>query len=208
MLSLLTGCLQAPGSTPVDEDDDGDGDGASPGESAPDGGTVVPADESDAAAEAPCAGQFAVSYASRLVVDRAGGELQGVLVIEALGEGVDLSKLQSSDASFTATFALFEVSYVTVAPGVAHGRLLETAEDLIVGTHIEREAWAEETSPNYGLVFDPPADDVTADTVDATLAIYDHEVALTFEVEYQGSTEPPDPTPVPMKAVRVVSICD
>lgn len=189
MIALLGGCLAAP------EGDNGTGEAEAP-------------DSDDGAADLPapptCPGSFTVAYANHVIVHRDGGEIRGILLIEAITDGVDFTKLSSWDDSFHTTFTLYEPSYVVAEPGTAHGELCDAAEPLIVDNGVAASDWAVTGSPAYGLIFDPVGPEISSETVRGTLGIADLVVDLKFVVEYQD--EVPG-EPVLLDSTTVTSTC-
>ena len=193
LVALLAGCL----SVPPD-------DGVADREGEPPDLRDVEAPIGPDAGEASCAGSFSVAYASRLTVNRGGGEIRGILLIQAITDGVDFTQLSSGDDSLRAGFALYSESYVVAAPGAAHGELCDAVEPLIVDDHVTADEWAVADAPSYGLVFDAVAPAVSTDVVRATLGVAERSVELVFEIVYQDG---PRAEPVPTKTAVVTSTC-
>ena len=174
--------------------------GVPPGEAEtrPDGGERHPRGASpdgaspDSAAVPACPDAFAVAYTSRLDVRPTGGALIGVLVIEALGDAVDVSNMQDgSDDSLQLELELSQPNYDPLAVGAVTGELDPAAAALIIGPLVAEENWTQPATP-------PPH------KATARILIGNSLATLDFEITYVVGQ---DDVAVPRAGAMVYSAC-
>jgi hypothetical protein len=193
----LSGCLASPpddaGLEPV------------PNSSGPDGGAGAVKDGAPVDA-AVCADAFAVAYTSRFDVDPGGGVFAGVLVIAAVGDGVDLSTMiDEGDDSVQLELELTTPNYDPLPAGAASGSLEPRAVDLIVGTLVAEEAWTQIASPSFQLRFTTlAADPPSPHHATARLRVGDSVATLAFDLDYSADL---GEVAVPTKAAMASSVC-
>jgi hypothetical protein len=118
-----------------------------------------PFDAGEASADATpdvssCADAFAVAYTSQLDVRTGGGVFDGVLVIQALGDGVDLTDMiDESDDSNRLELELIQSSDDPVPAGNVSGELHPDSAALIVGPLVDAETWTQPATPTFRLDF-------------------------------------------------------
>jgi len=155
---------------------------------------------------ASCADAFAVAYTSQLAVRTGGGLFDGVLVIEALGDGVNLTDMvDDSDDSNRLELVLTQPSYDPVPAGNVSGELHPDSAALIVGPLVDAGAWVEPAKPTFRLDFAartseaPPPHHATAQLrIGASIALLDFD--LTY-VPGQVNVA------VPLEGSKVYSAC-
>jgi hypothetical protein len=172
---------------------------------APDSGAgpVIDGAPADAAG---CPDAFAVAYTSRFDVDPAGGVFAGMLVIAALGDGVDLSQLvDGADDSAQLELELTMPNYDPLPAGTASGSLEPRAADLIVGSLVAQAAWTQIASPSFQLRFTAvPADAPPPHHATARLLVGDSAATLAFDLVYESDL---GEVAVPTKAAIATSVC-
>lgn len=191
-LVAVCGCL----STPDSPEPSADG-GQMPGD---DGGAPPVADSGVA-----CPDAFAVAYTSLVSVRPSGGAFAGMLVIEALGDQVDLlSMTDDGDDSFQVELELTQPNYELVPPGAVFGELDPGSEALIIGPLIKPQAWAESATPAFQLTFSSTDVGAPLHQARALLTIGTSTAALDVQVVYdQHQPE----LAIPLAAARVASLC-
>jgi hypothetical protein len=191
-LAAICGCLGAPGPASPPADGGGDkADAASAG--------------SDGAPGRGCADAFAVSYVSQLDVPQNGGELTGMLVIEALGDGVVLTELiDAGDDNPLVELELVDPSYSQVPAGQAFGALAAQPEELIIGPLVAPDAWTDPIAPSFRLAFSAADADELSQQVTAALEIGGARAELVIDVSYDPEN---NSAAVPVAAARVAAVC-
>ena len=191
--------------------------GAPPGEldppeavGSPDGGGAGPGATPDGAASSAdaggCADAFAVAYTSQLDVRPTGGQFVGVLVIAALGAGVDLTQMNDAgDDSTWLELELAEPNYDLLPPGDVSGELAPDSAALIVGPLVSPEDWTQPATPSFRLRFSQRASEAPPPhRATAKLRIGGSAAALDFDLTYvAGQTT----VAAPRAAAMVYSVC-
>lgn len=170
-----------------------------------DGGASAVKDGAPADAAA-CADAFAVAYASRFDVDPGGGDYPRMLVISALGDGVDLSEMvDGADDSVQLELQLTQPNYDPLPSGKASGELAPDAAELIVGPLVAPDAWTQPATPTFALTFAAIAADAPPPHhAIARLRIGTSVAQLDFDLVYRTDL---GQVAVPTKAAMAYSAC-
>lgn len=174
VLASLCGCLESPPGTSPPPPAAAD---AAPGE--PDGGQPL-----DAAAPR-CGTAFAVVYVDRLTAATSGGSYQGVAVIEAIGDAVNLDFLgEGPDDSSQVELELTEVAFEVTAPGTARGALDPTAEELVLAQGLLDPGSWDDSAPTFALALASLPDSPPTHRLQAPVFVGDSVALLEFELTY------------------------
>lgn len=190
---FASGCLGAP----PDAKDGPPGDDLLPDPESPDAGEPGSDAKPDVAS---CADAFAVAYTSQLDVRTQGGQFDGVLVIVALGDGVNLSQMNDdSDDSSRLELELIQPSDDPLPAGNISGELHPDSAALIVGPLVDAGAWTQPATPTFRLDFAtrtseaPPPHHATAQLrIGGSIALLDFDLTyvpgqVTVAVPRAGS---------------------
>lgn len=197
LVVAMSACLAVP--------PDDAGEAPFSGGSGADGGARAVIDGAPADA-AGCPDAFAVAYTNRFDVHPDGGVFAGMLVVAALGDGVDLSNLvDGADSSTQLELEMTQPNYDPLAAGTASGSLDARAVDLIVGSLVSEESWTQLESPSFQLRFTAvPADAPPPHHATARLRVGQSEATLTFDLTYRSDL---GEVAVPTKAAMASSVC-
>ncbi len=175
------------------------------GEKSSDG--AVAAIDSSGGGGGACADAFSVAYVSQLDVKPEGGVFVGILVITALGDGVDLTQMvDDADDSVQLELQLAQPNYDVVPLGTATGKLDPASADLLIGPLVPAETWTQPESPTFQLTFAslgqeaPPPHHATAH-----LRVGSSSVALGFDLTYKPSQQK---VAIPRAGAVTSSVCD